>query len=192
MITEKNQMKTEAIFSDDRKHRILLRKDWASKGIRAMVLMLNPASANIVSMDTSSMLVVNNLNRLSYSGCDITNLFSLMTTKLSTTDGVEGLYLEDNFEQIQKSAESCDTVILAVGSLPEYNRKIKPVMDRVLDILRHYESKLYVITDAKERKEQYHPLCPEVRSSWKLKPYRIPEKESDKKNDEDKQPDETK
>ena len=46
MITEKTNIRMDSIFSDDKKHRFLLRRSWAKEGKIATVIMINPSDAD--------------------------------------------------------------------------------------------------------------------------------------------------
>lgn len=148
-----------------------------------MVLMTNASQSGQIMTDYTTQSVVNNLYRLGYFGCDIANIFSRITTKVSTKDGVESLYTVENLEQIQKSAAAAENevIVIAWGSLGDNNKKTKAVQEKILDILRPHADKLYVISDKDGKKEQYHPLAAPVRDSWVLKPFVLPEKEPDNK-----------
>ena len=45
MLEETTVIKSKAIFSDDKEHRLLLRKEWDSEKPTAMVIMINPNTA---------------------------------------------------------------------------------------------------------------------------------------------------
>lgn len=54
MITETTAMQTTAIYSDDKTHRYLLRKEWNSEKKSAEIIMLYPSSADTVTVDHTS------------------------------------------------------------------------------------------------------------------------------------------
>ncbi|MDR1020436.1 MAG: DUF1643 domain-containing protein, partial [Synergistaceae bacterium] len=64
MQVDKAVMKTEAVFSDDRNHRYLLRKEWDAKKKKAVVIMTNPSTADTFMLDYTTMYILNNLARL--------------------------------------------------------------------------------------------------------------------------------
>ena len=66
MITETTAMQTTAIYSDDKTHRYLLRKEWNSEKKSAEIIMLYPSSADTVTVDHTTMFVLRNLERLNY------------------------------------------------------------------------------------------------------------------------------
>ena len=64
MITEKTNIRMDSIFSDDKKHRFLLRRSWAKEGKIATVIMINPSDADYLITDVTTMSVYNGLARL--------------------------------------------------------------------------------------------------------------------------------
>lgn len=99
MITETTAMQITDIYSDDKTHRYLLRKEWNSEKKSAEIIMLYPSSADTVTVDHTTMFVLRNLERLNYGSVNIVNLFSSMSGKHSTSD-----IDEDNLGFIQKYA----------------------------------------------------------------------------------------
>ncbi len=63
MLEETTIIKSKAIFSDDKEHRLLLRKEWNREKPSAMVIMINPNTADTVNFDMTTMLVLNNVSR---------------------------------------------------------------------------------------------------------------------------------
>ena len=55
MLEETTIIKSKAIFSDDKGHRLLLRKEWDSEKPTAMVIMINPNTADTVNFDMTTM-----------------------------------------------------------------------------------------------------------------------------------------
>ena len=178
MITEKEVIKCEAIFNEDRTHRYLWKRVWDKDKPLAAVVMLNPCLSDNIVTDTTTTLVVNNVARLeSYGGVVIVNLYSLLTTKLNFRwNSDEDLNDKENDAYIKKAAEEASTVILAWGKSADTNQRIQERAKRVLEILAPYKDKLTVITDGV--REGLHPLTPILRQMWELIPYR--EKEEQK------------
>ena len=54
MLEETTIIKSKAIFSDDKEHRLLLRKEWDSEKSSAMVIMINPNTADTVNFDMTT------------------------------------------------------------------------------------------------------------------------------------------
>lgn len=179
MITDRMTMKTETIFSDDRQHRYLLRKEWDAKKPRATVIMTNPSTADILTMDYTTMYILNNLAKLGYGGVEIVNLVSKPTTKLKITEGFDSMS-DENTNVIMKSAEKSDSIIIAWGKIGENNKKVRDVQNRLLSHLEPFRDKLYEI--ASDRGDSgFHPLAPQIRFSWTLKKFEISTRTEKKK-----------
>ncbi len=80
-ITE-TKIRSKSVFSDDEEHRLLLHKEWDKQKPSAMIIMINPNSADDLNIDTTTMLVMNNLNRLGYGSVDVVNLYTKITSKI--------------------------------------------------------------------------------------------------------------
>ena len=171
MITEKDTIKCESIFNEDRTHRFLWKRVWNKDKPLAAVVMLNPCIADNIITDTTTALVVNNIARLEeYGGVTIVNLYSLLTNKLNFRwNSDEDLNDEENDDYIKKAAEEAKIVILAWGKSADTNQRIAERADDVLEILSPYKDKLKVITDGE--REGLHPLTPILRQMWELVPY---------------------
>ncbi|AOT72794.1 DUF1643 domain-containing protein [Geosporobacter ferrireducens] len=167
-IVEKSILKTEVIFSQDKQHRYLLRKEWDKGKKKAMVIMINPSSADELLIDHTTMYVVNNLSKIGFGSVDIVNIFSKINTKIITKGDVEELADETNDTQILKSATKVDNIIIAWGKVGENNKKVKERQEQVIKLLMEYKDKFCTIQDSKGR-EGFHPLAPQIRHSWKLK-----------------------
>ena len=169
LITEKSTIKTEAIFSPDRKHRYLLRKEWDKSKDKATVIMVNPASATDMRIDHTTMYVLNNLVRLGFGGCDIVNLYS----KISSSTKEDNTSNEMNDNQILQSAKTSTHVIIAWGKIGDTNKRVAKRQKEVIGLLKPFQDKLFVIADAVGN-TGFHPLSPRVHE-WNLKEFKIPE-----------------
>ena len=166
MITEKDTIKCEAVFNDERRHRFLWKQVWNKDKPIACVIMINPCQANTVVTDTTTFLVVNNIYRLGdYGGVSIVNLFSLLTPKLSFKASGK-LNDERNDEYIKKAAEEASIVILAWGKGAENNVRIVNRANQVIDMLAAHKEKFRIISDGKRK--SIHPLTPTCRMGWRL------------------------
>lgn len=117
MITEKDTIKCEAVFNDDKSHRLLWKRVWNKDKPMACVIMLNPCLSDNIVTDTTTSLVVNNVARLEeYGGVSIVNLFSLLTPKLQMR-WARDIDINDleNDKYIKKAAEEASILILAWG-----------------------------------------------------------------------------
>ena len=64
MITEKDTIKCEAVFNDEKTHRFLWKRVWNKDKPLACVIMLNPCLSDNIVTDTTTSLVVNNVAML--------------------------------------------------------------------------------------------------------------------------------
>jgi hypothetical protein len=170
MLTEKVTMKTETIFSDDRKHRYLLRKEWDVKKPKATIIMTNPSTANILMMDYTTLYIVNNLVRLDFGAVDVVNLISKSTTKMRVKEDLGEVLDSVNLDYIIKSADKSDKVLIAWGKLGENNKKVRDLQEELLQHLKPFKEKLCEISD-EDGHSGFHPLAPQVRFVWALKKY---------------------
>jgi hypothetical protein len=180
MLTEKATMKTETIFSDDRRNRYLLRKEWDSKAPRATIIMTNPSTADILIMDYTTLYIQNNLVRLGFGSVDIVNLTSKATTKIRVKEDLGAVMDAANLDYIVRSAEKSDKVVIAWGKLGENNKKARDLQDDLLVHLKPYHGKLCEIADGKGG-SGFHPLVPQIRFKWVLKKYEFPAKQEPEK-----------
>ena len=172
MITEKETVKCEAVFNEERTHRYLWKQVWNKDKPLACVVMLNPANADCLIYDTTSYLVQNNIARLdTYGGVVIVNIYSKITSKLNLRwDSDEELNDSENDTYIKKAATECDIVILAWGTGALTNKRVLERVKDVLELLKPFTKKMFVITDGDEMRA-IHPLTPAVRAHWVLSPF---------------------
>ena len=155
------------MFSDDGEHRLLLRREWDKDGKTAMIIMINPNTADTLCMDMTTMLVLNNLYKLGFGSVSIVNLYSRITPKLSLR-----FYSDDDLiakgcdEMIEEYAVTSDAIIIAWGSLGNTSERVRERQADILERLSKFRSKLNKIGE-----QGYHPLTPAVRNHWELVPY---------------------
>ncbi|MBP1574300.1 MAG: DUF1643 domain-containing protein [Oscillospiraceae bacterium] len=172
MITDKDVIKCESVFSDDRSHRFLWKRTWDKEKPSVAVVALNPAHADNILIDTTTALIVNNVARLEhYGGVQIVNLFSQLTPKLNFRwNSPDELNDPQNDSYIMKAADECQLVILAWGKGADANVNIEKRAVEVVNKLQKYKDKLCVISDENGR-NGLHPLTPSLRNGWILKPF---------------------
>lgn len=174
MFTEKVLLKTETVFSDDRRNRYLLRKEWDTKKPRATIIMTNPSAADLMTMDYTTLYILNNISKLDFGAVDIVNLSSRITTKLNANEDL-GLDIEkENAEFILKSAEKSDKIIIAWGKIGDNNKKVRAVQNELLTILKPFKNKLFCIASSEDGDSGFHPLAPQIRFQWVLRAFTPP------------------
>ena len=174
MITEKDTIKCESIFNDERTHRFMWKRVWNKDKPLVAVAMLNPSQADNLLTDNTSALVCNNVAGLEeYGGVIVVNLFSRLTNKLCFRwNSDDDLNDPENDRYIKRAAEECSTVILAWGKAADTNQRIAARAAQVLALLREYETKLFLLSDGE--RIGLHPLTPALRSQWLLEPFQYP------------------
>ena len=175
MKTETTQIKSKALFSDDGLHRLLLRKEWDKNKKTAMIITINPNNADTLNMDLTTMLVINNLNKLGFGSVNIVNLYSKIMPKLSLRfNSDDDLIGSETDTIIEQYAAMSNAIIIAWGSVGNNSQRVRDRQTELLEMLSKHENKLYQIGE-----NGYHPLTPAVRNEWELEPYNMEVNEND-------------
>lgn len=171
MITEKETIKCEAVFSEDHTHRFLLKRTWNKNKPLAAVIMLNPCHADSLITDTTTFLVVNNVARMEeFGGVAILNLYSILTSKLNFKwNADDDLNRPENNEYIVRTAEEAKVIILAWGRAQDVNRRVAERAVNVINLLLPFKEKLFLISDGE--RVGMHPLTPSLRNRWLLETF---------------------
>lgn len=171
MKEETTIIKSKALFSDDGQHRLLLRKEWDKNKKTAMIVMINPNTADTLNYDLTTMLVINNLNELGFGSVNIVNLYSRIMEKLSLRFNSDEDLLESDIDKIiEQYAAMSDAIIIAWGSIGNNSQRVRDRQSELLELLKNHANKLYKIGE-----KGFHPLTPAVRNSWELEPYETEE-----------------
>lgn len=169
MNTIKTTLTTEALFSDDGSKRYLLRKEWDSQKPKIAVIMLAPSVSSGIELDTSTQLVINNVERLGFGSVDILNLSAVLNDfSLKYADTAD----KENIDTILSSAKSADVIVYAAGVGKSKNKTFQKLQESVLSKLIPFENKLNCLTDSKGYSKFQHPLSPSVRT-WYLSPFKV-------------------
>ncbi|MBR7083729.1 MAG: DUF1643 domain-containing protein [Oscillospiraceae bacterium] len=175
MKTETTQIKSKALFSDDGLHRLLLRKEWDKNKKTAMIITINPNTADMLNMDLTTMLVINNLNKLGFGSVNIVNLYSKIMPKLSLRFNSDDDLIDSETDTIiEQYATMSNAIIIAWGSVGNNSQRVRDRQTELLEMLSKHENKLYQIGE-----NGYHPLTPAVRNEWELEPYNMEVNEND-------------
>lgn len=167
MLVEKNILKTDLSYSDDKSKRYLLKIEWNKTKKKACIIMLSAGRANGLFFDRTTNNVIENLVESDYGSVDILNLFSCLDEK------VENIADTENLQIIEQSAKNADIVIFAAGTGKKADKRVQTRQKEVLATLKKYDKKLFCIAD-KNGKKFYHPLCPKV-NKWNLVKFDIEE-----------------
>ncbi|MBR1436980.1 MAG: DUF1643 domain-containing protein [Synergistaceae bacterium] len=175
MLTEKLTLKTETVFSDDKSNRYLLRKEWDAKKPKATIIMTNPSAADLMTIDYTTLYILNNISKLDFGSVDIVNMSSKVTTKLNAKLDLDVEIEKENAEFILKSAEKSDKIIIAWGKIGENNQRVRMAQDNLLKLLEPFKAKLCCIAMSEDGESGFHPLAPQIRFEWVLRDF-IPPK----------------
>ncbi|MFG0935142.1 DUF1643 domain-containing protein, partial [Staphylococcus sp. 231237_7MaSpsaltlick] len=84
MQTIKSVLETEAIFSDDKQHRYLLKKIWNSDKQTVTIITMYPHYEGVLNIDLTTQLVMNKISEMDKSGSiNFVNLYSNITTPIN-------------------------------------------------------------------------------------------------------------
>ena len=167
----KTTLTTNAVFSDDGNKRYLLTKTWDSSKANLAIIMLTPSEAAGVTLDSTTMLVMNNAARLGYGSVTILNLFATLNDF-----GLIQAEIEDaeNLDIILSAAQTADVIVYAAGVGKAKNKQFQERQKQVLAALQPVEHKLFCLCDARGGARFQHPLSPAVRT-WELSPMKVEE-----------------
>ena len=161
---------TTAKFSDDGMRRYTLTKTWDKKKPNLAIIMLAPSEASGVSLDNTTMFVLNNASRLGFGSVSIVNLFS----KIGRLEMSREPDDEENLKWIDSVAKEADTIVYASGVGKATNKAFIARQNNVLEVLKPYEAKLHCITNKQGNARFQHPLSPAIRI-WYLSGMKIEE-----------------
>ena len=169
MLEETTTIRSKAIFSDDKEHRLLLRKEWDSEKPSAMVIMINPNTADTVNFDMTTMLVLNNVSKLGFGSVNIVNLYSRIMEKLNLRfNGDDELIDSEADAVLEQYAAMSDAIIIAWGTIGKNTLRVRERQKYLLELIKQHTGKMYQIG-----RNACHPLTPAVRREWVLEPYEM-------------------
>lgn len=111
-------LERDAVISGCGKYRYLLRRTWDHSKPRALVIMLNPSTADAEIDDATIRSLLRLLGGLAYGSFEVVNVFALRATdpmELLTARDPVG---PDNEAAVRASIGRCDVAICAWGAWP--------------------------------------------------------------------------
>jgi hypothetical protein len=103
----------EALFSEDRKERYWLFRQWDKLKPLALVVLKNPSEHSTEKEDSKTMASLIRLIKFNgYGGFYVMNIYPVVSTKLVFAPSV----LEDNLNQMREIAEKCKDIIVGWGN----------------------------------------------------------------------------
>ncbi len=162
-------IKLRIAYNDDFTHRYSITKTWDNKKPKALVIMKQPSSSELLESDLTTMLVINNLAKLDYGTVVLCNLHSKLQPPYTSDRQQEHT---ENINEILKQAKFVDYIIIGWGTYGVGNIKVQELQSELIERLTPFKEKLMYIANPKNTKSPVHPLYPQVRSNWLLTPYK--------------------
>ena len=112
----KSVLETEAIFSEDKMHRYLLKKTWDIEKQTITIITMYPHYDGILNIDLTTQLIMNKVTEMeAFGSINFVNLYSNITTPINLKH-LENAYDKHTDIQIMKVVKESDEVILAWGA----------------------------------------------------------------------------
>lgn len=111
-------LENDAVISDCGKYRYLLRRTWDHSKPRALLVMLNPSTADAYGDDATIRSCVRLLSGLGYGSMEVVNVFGYRATKPDELLRVSDPVGPRNEHSIEAAIGRCDVVICAWGAFP--------------------------------------------------------------------------
>ncbi len=131
-------IKLKIAYNDDFTHRYSITKAWDNKKSKALVIMKNPSSSELLESDLTTMLVINNLAKLDYGSVTICNLISKIQAPY-TCNSTSKEHTE-NFEEILKQAKGVDYIVVGWGSWTG-SAIVQEIQKELIELLTPYNKR---------------------------------------------------
>jgi len=130
-MTTPDIVEKDARLSECGRYRYLLRRVWDHYRPRALLVMLNPSTADAEIDDPTIRSCVRLLNALGFGSFEVVNLFAWRATDPAELKRADAPIGPDNDKIIEGAVRRCDVVICAWGAHPEAARRSRSVVDIV-------------------------------------------------------------
>ena len=123
----KNNISRKAKFSNDKKERFLLSRQWDESKRKILYIMFNPSIADDKKDDTTIRRLINFTLKFNYGGFFVGNIFSLITpypNQINTLNGSS----KKNVRELKKLINQVDKVVYAWGNLTEEPKFLKDLI----------------------------------------------------------------
>jgi len=111
-------MERSAVISDCENYRYLLKRIWDHEKLRALLVMLNPSTADADVDDPTIRACYRLLDALGYGSFEVVNLFGLRATDPKGLACAVDPVGRDNDRIAEEAAERCDVMVCAWGANP--------------------------------------------------------------------------
>lgn len=166
------------VFSEDLKKRFEYTMECKEvEGKKILVICINPASDNLLVVDTTTNYLMNNLFTMGFSTITLCNLFAEITGKLQPAQTGDN---SDNMEFLAEVLKrNFDSILLGFGNTFIGNKSVKEEKEKLFKLLKPYSKKLVELVDVQEQYKglkTIHPLFAGQRFSgnWKFRKFDLP------------------
>jgi len=111
-------LENDAVISECGQYRYLLRRTWDHAKPRALLIMLNPSTADARKDDATIRSCVRLLSGLGYGSMEVVNLFAFRATKPDELAKQADPIGPKNLDVIEAAIGRCDVAICAWGAYP--------------------------------------------------------------------------
>jgi hypothetical protein len=113
-----NYLDRDAFISDCGKYRYLLRRVWDYGSCRALVIMLNPSTADATVDDATIRSLTRLLRGLGYGSFEVVNVFAFRSTDSKRLLDIDDPVGPQNESIVRSAIGRCDVAICAWGAHP--------------------------------------------------------------------------
>lgn len=120
-------LENDAVISECGKYRYLLRRTWDHNRPRALLVMLNPSTADATLDDATIRSCVRLLNGQGYGSMEVVNVYAYRATDPGELSKQEDPFGPRNEATVAAAVARCDVVVCAWGAYPparEHARRI--------------------------------------------------------------------
>lgn len=146
-------LENDAVISDCGKYRYLLRRTWDHKKPRALLIMLNPSTADANADDATIRSCVRLLRGLGYGSMEVVNVFGYRATNPDELAKQIDPIGPNNHRSIEAAILRCDVAICAWGAYPPASQ----YATEPLNIVRSHRPVVYCFGKTKAGAPK-HPL----------------------------------
>lgn len=154
-MTGRLYIESDAVISDSGCYRYLLRRTWDTKMPRALLVMLNPSTADARTDDPTIRSCVRLLSALHYGSMEVVNLFAWRATDPNDLREAIDPIGDKNDSVIAAATGRCDIVICGWGSslVADKDNRARDV----IDLIRAHRPALFCFGKTKDGSPK-HPL----------------------------------
>jgi hypothetical protein len=157
-------LENDAVISDCGQYRYLLRRTWDHSKPRALLVMLNPSTADAMQDDATIRSCVRLLSGHGYGSMEVVNVFAYRATNPDELPKQTNPFGPSNGRTIEAAVHRCDVVICAWGAYPPAQQHAASI----LNIARSHRPATYCFGRTKTGAPK-HPLY--IKSGTPLEVY---------------------